>query len=798
MTGPVQRRRRDSVIAVAVVAAVSLLLLGVPLLFGQVYYGLDLTYLDLATDCALRQLMAEGDLHWLSRQLGNGAPLLTRPSAQAFYPLRWLLLWLFDTELAVSVAAVTHLTLLATGTVVLARSFALRPTSAMVAGLVMAFSGTGLNLLVHTNNFLTGAASLPWIWAGARLALRRRGGTRGLLICWLALEAALLGGEPQSFLVGAGLVLLEALRAPQFVRRERRGQMLTLLALLPLSFVTGLPLWGGFLAEASLTPRGTALDLHEALRWSFGPSQWLASLWPRPGGSALSPTWDLWQGITSDPALARTWNPAPYLGPLFLALLAWGATLRRARWPLGIAGLTLLFALGAHGPLLPWLLQLVEPLARFRYPQKYLVPATLAAVLVVALAVEQLARQRARRRTFALLASVVLVAQLLAWVLFFIAAEDFDTSILHHRESWPTVLTNSPAAQIRAGILRSSLPLAVVLAALAAPQRWRRWLGAVLVLEMLLAVPGSLYTGPRLLDLPSPAAPLAHKDDRSFAVLCVHENLRYYRYMLPGVPPQWASIAFQRVYDVPELQACDGIVAPIPYSPVQSSVNKALAERFFEGDISAARALGSTHLLLPQRQSHPDLVPVALPARSPRIAAMLATGPTLHQLQDPVPEVFVVAHPKLVPSDATLPARLVQTTSARELLALVDDPLGRLPADPALPAGREVRVAAVHWPQREQAEVELEGSGGALVGLRTVYLRGWQARQAGRALPVLRVGGQHLAAWVEDSGAGPVQFRYRSPGIALNLSLAIIASMLTLGLLGWRFRQASGRTRRSE
>ena len=70
----------------------------------------------------------------------------------------------------------------------------------------------------------------------------------------------------------------------------------------------------------------------------------------------------------------------------------------------------------------------------------------------------------------------------------------------------------------------------------------------------------------------------------------------------------------------------------------------------------------------------------------------------------------------------------------------------------------------------------LGAGGGALVGFRSAFLVGWQARQDGAGLPVLRVSGQHLAALVNDVPRGPIQFRYRSPHFGVSVALIPIFS----------------------
>ncbi|MBN2360185.1 MAG: hypothetical protein JXR83_12105, partial [Deltaproteobacteria bacterium] len=165
---------RATAAACAAAAAIALALLGLPLVFGHYYYGLDQTQTNVGLLCAIERLLAQDAPLWLSPAVGNGAPLLTRPEAALFYPVRWLAL-LLPPDAGASLEAVLHLALAAAGATWLGRTFGLRPAAALAAGLATAFSGSYLDLLLHTSIYPAGGAWLPWVWAAARRALHPGG-----------------------------------------------------------------------------------------------------------------------------------------------------------------------------------------------------------------------------------------------------------------------------------------------------------------------------------------------------------------------------------------------------------------------------------------------------------------------------------------------------------------------------------------------------------------------------------------------------------------------------------------------
>jgi hypothetical protein len=164
------------------------------------------------------------------------------------------------------------------------------------------------------------------------------------------------------------------------------------------------------------------------------------------------------------------------------------------------------------------------------------------------------------------------------------------------------------------------------------------------------------------------------------------------------------------------------------------------------------------------------------------VGAFMRAGPQVFELLDPVPTAFVARRARLLADDDAILARLLESGSAAQTLAVVDDPMERLPALATLPAGDGVRGVAADWRDTDDVTLRAVGHGAALLGLRVPFQVGWRAEQSERPLPLVRAGGQHLAALVADVGAGPVRFRYRAPHLGVGIAV-MSAGLVAFGLL---------------
>ncbi|MFH1812268.1 MAG: hypothetical protein ABIJ09_26255 [Pseudomonadota bacterium] len=773
------RARWATAIACACAGLITAVLLGAPLLTGGFLLGGDLSHTDLGTLCELKNLLATGQSLWLSPHMGNGGVLLARPSAQLFYPLRWLLVPL-PLPWAHSLSPTVHLAIAAATATWLARTFGVHPRAAALSGLVYAWCGVVVGLIPHSY-YVTGAAWLPLLWASGRRGLAS-GQSRWFVLTGMAGALCLLGGEPQSFAVGAGVLLLEVLWSPLRSRRASWRQLLRrgIPVLLALASAAGLGLlqWGAFMVESSLGSRRGVLSADEALFWSLAPPDWLGALWP---GEAFSS--GLVRALYSEGAgFAESWNAAPYLGGAVLAVVVSVVVNRRGHLATLLVIVSLVAALGSFTPIMPFLIELVPPLGLFRYPQKYLVLTALAASVVVAISVGRARLSSVHRRRLTLALTLLLLSYGLMWAIVAtshegLAAVASDVRSVPHLATLPPLEVLWSSASIHAMLALLALLILVRL------RTWRPTL-ALLVLwcDVLVAAHSMILRGPSTADLVAPLAVALPPED---IVLCHDPDVSRATFAAFSDDPWWQREVFQRSVLLPERQACDGVRAAIPYSPLITRVQSALTVLGRELSINEARSLACTHIVKAQPVDGSGVVLERmenLPARARAFASIL---PPTYRIVDAIPRSFVVARPRLASSEAELLQGMARASRASEAVAWIDDPGGRLLPGQVLPVGASVHLASVEWSGADRATMTLVGEGGAVVGLRTSFLIGWTAHQGERSVPVIRVSGSVLGVLVDDASAGPVELRYRSPGFAFFVAAAFF-SLLVLGALWLR------------
>ena len=758
-------------LACAAAAAFVALVLGLPpLLFGAFWVGVDLSRCELTVTCLLQRHLAEGLSLWLTPYAGEGAPLFSMPEASVAYPLRWVTL-LFSPDAAASFFVVEHSALAAAGTCFLARSFRVPAGTACATGIVFALSGTALNATVHAM-YLAGLAWLPWMWASARRALNALPSqlTMPLTLIALSFCMVLLAMEPQSCAIAAGIVAVETAvwlaRAPDAPARVARVRRVALLVAATVGgALVGLVPWWSALAELALSARTGALSATDAFPWSFEPETWLGVLWsgvviePIEGGS-------LWS-VLHDDERTFPWDPAPYLGLLFLACFAVGARCRRARGPLVVTLVFLVLALGHVTPLLPLAAKVIPLLRVFRFPAKYLVPMTLAATVVTGIGLRPLARSAPHRRFFVLCACIVCTANA--------AAAAFVWSL---RAEWSTVSADVVAMLLRAmGI--AAAPLTLALVAMAIPKR-RALIGALLVVDMMAAATSSLNAGKPLIPLssmaelvPPPPQTSGGLVDGRPPVVCFSGAVSAVGVGGDVLPALWWQVMFWRRWLMNDYQACDGLSSSAAYTVLRTRLQDALVF----GHPSMSRALGCSVFAGLGTQASPGYTPIT------GIDEHEAMRPTLFAIEDPLPVAFIARVPRRIDDERRLVAAIEATEDAASVERLVDDPLKRLSAATPLPLGETATLTHLDWPTPDRATLHVAGTGGAVVALRAAFLVGWHGRQAGRELPTMRSTGQHLAVVVDDVTAGPVELTYEVPRVGVSVASGIGGLVLVLAAL---------------
>ena len=404
-------------------AALGLLALLVLATFAQalppsrVFFERDIHSYWYSHRAALRTAVAEGALPLWNPWVGFGAPFLADASSELAYPPTWLT-WPLPLPAQFELFVIGHSLLAAAGGFVLARRLGLAPVAGAVAGISYALAGPLLSAVGLYHHF-AGAAWLPWLLWALEGMLRRPG--RGpALALGLVSAAQVLAGSGDLVLMTAllalGRALLEFGRRPARVALVpvARGLALAAALALGISAVQWLPT-----VERAVHGFRAAQDLRTRAYWSLHPWSLVDLAVPRLVSQAeLSPAARqlLFEG--REPLLSCI-----YVGVVTLALAGLGLALREPRSvPLaaGLAALTVA-SLGRHTPLYAWLLE-VPGLSLLRYPQKYLLPASLCLALLAAAGATGFLRgwsesDRRRARAFAgalLLAALALVAVTLA------------------------------------------------------------------------------------------------------------------------------------------------------------------------------------------------------------------------------------------------------------------------------------------------------------------------------------------------------------------------------------------------
>src|SRR5580698_7280332 len=288
-----------------------------------------------------------------------GVPVLAQWNTMPLYPPSLIYL-LLPLTWSLSFFCLLHLWFGGLGMYFLARKWTGSDFAAAFAGVAFTFSGLTLNLLTWPSHTATWSW-MPWVVLVVEGAWREGG--RKIFIAAICGALQMLAGGPE-IIFFTWLILL-ALWIQQLVKNEFprntfwRFPLIVGLVIL-LSAAQLLP----FLDFVAHSQRGTG---YADLRWSM-PGRGLANfLVPMAFGRILG------EGIFFQSG--QYWTSSYYvgLGTLWLALLAvWKCRDRRVCLLAIIAGVAIIFALGAHTPVFPVLRKIIPQLSFVTYPVKYL------------------------------------------------------------------------------------------------------------------------------------------------------------------------------------------------------------------------------------------------------------------------------------------------------------------------------------------------------------------------------------------------------------------------------------------
>lgn len=445
-----------------------------PLLTGRAFVGRDIVAYNLPLEKVVHDAWARGRLPVWWATVSGGRPLLPNPNAGVFYPLRPLLSRVpFPT--AMRIFPIFHWILGGLGMLALIRAVGGSRSAAWVAAVSFAFSGVVVSEVFYSN-FQPGASLLPWtLWALVRPGARPFG---RVLVLALVYALLLLAGDAFSLalaLSAAAVWLL--LETPA---GERRPGIVALALGLVAAGLLALP---QILATALLAPETRrvigGMTLSEVFGFTISPWRFLELVIPYPFGA----TW------TMD--LSRDWGTHAFrhffvtffVGPIALA----GLFPSRLPSPRGARFARVLFlataSLALIGHLMPeaWA-RLPSPIP-LRYPEKFMLGATLALAVAAAVAVDRLRWPAARRAGFLAGAGVLTATALIA-----LKVPDAGGRLLVRAVGGKEDLVASAAAQLPAALADAGLLWAVTAVAAALIARRRR-APHVAALVLLTAIP---------------------------------------------------------------------------------------------------------------------------------------------------------------------------------------------------------------------------------------------------------------------------------------------------------------------
>ena len=335
---------------------------------------------------SVRAALSAGRLPlWDASTLGGGGgyPFFANPQVGLFYPPAWLA-FLLPVRFGLGAYAAFHLWLAGMGMWLLARRLTGSEWGAVLAALILTFSGfAAARLYMGHLGLLATLAWLPWILA-AYLWSVQRGDLRTAILAGIPVGLAILAGHTSSLLYIGLIWLAFAVFYREATQRRRDadsgqtsaplrlcGEVLPFLVgrIRPLlvSVLVGVLLSGvmllPFIELSALSGRQQgALDVYGA-RWSFPPFHLIALLIP---GYFGVPGFTGWWSVDNFEELTY------YIGllPLLALGLAWRRPNRLTWLCLGLIVFGLLLAFGAYGFLYPLLYRLLPLFGLARAPAR--------------------------------------------------------------------------------------------------------------------------------------------------------------------------------------------------------------------------------------------------------------------------------------------------------------------------------------------------------------------------------------------------------------------------------------------
>ena len=323
-----------------------------------------------------------GELPFWNPYNNCGIPFLAQWNTMPLYPPSLLYLTL-PLQWSLGFFSLAHLWWAGLGMYFLARHWTGNNFAAAFAGILFAFNGFTLNLIMWPSHIAT-FSWLPWVIFAIEAACRDGG--RKIILAALVGALQMLAGGPETILLT--WLIATTLAAQDWIGQQppRRALLWRLPAIVALVFALSAVQLLPFLDLVAHAQRATG---YTDLRWSM-PGLGLANfLVPMAFGSTAT------EGIFFQHG--QYWTSSYYLGlgTLWLALLSLLGLRTRRVWLLAAVGAAgLLCALGVNTPFYPLLRKLVPQLSFITYPIKFVAVIVFTAPLLAAFALANLEKFR--------------------------------------------------------------------------------------------------------------------------------------------------------------------------------------------------------------------------------------------------------------------------------------------------------------------------------------------------------------------------------------------------------------------
>lgn len=432
MADPTRSRLPYFVIPAVAYFFLCLLLFWPVLLPGRLLFGSDFMMFFYPMKKFLREYFLEtGTLPLWNPYLMCGMPFLADLQVSAFYPGGFLF-YAMDPEKAFGVTVALHVWVAAVGMFLFAVESGFSRPAAFLAGAVYAFNGFALRHIYagHLTIFQT-VAWAPWIWWAFQRSLKRPlpGGWASVSIFTALL---LLGGFPQIafyallFWLGLAVVHPAADSAVTFPRRiavfgvtAATGFVLSAIQLIPGLELTSWSTRADGMAYAAATG--------DSMRWFDFFNLFFSRLFG-------SPTDQTYWGTVS---ASYFWEAGCYAGPVAAAALfgfRWKTASRLERYCIVVLGISLFLAMGKYNPLFPFV-HALPIFKNFRVPVQILYLSVTALSLLAAGLVDRVYRNESISIVRILGMTVLLIAGVFVFSVFFVVAERFPESYRLHATS---------------------------------------------------------------------------------------------------------------------------------------------------------------------------------------------------------------------------------------------------------------------------------------------------------------------------------------------------------------------------